>query len=196
MKRLKEIYDWKRWAAEPEWAAAQTQWEQIGINPTEILDTLRRASLHRIMYEDFLAVQAERGEYRDMFRYKARRTTRIISQGQPLIHLMKVRSDIFGGLGDLVEARLDELQADIAGDNPDATKSTFARRRPGDPWMRSFVLDLARVFRAHDQSQNRTMALIHEAFTLAGHGDRVTRDKIRHVLRQAPRDTLEKPHHK
>ena len=189
MKRLKEIYDRTRWAAEPEWASARTQWEGIGIDPAEILGTLRRASLHRIMYEDFLEVQAKRGEYREMFRYKVRQATRIISQGQPLIHLMKARSDIFGGLGDLVEARLDELQADIAGDNPDATKSTFTRRRPGDPWMRSFVLHLARVFRAHHQSLNRTIALIHEAFTLAGHGDRVTRDKIRHILRQAPPDS-------
>jgi len=33
------------------------------------------------LYENFLEVQAKRGEFREMFRYKVRQTTRIISQG-------------------------------------------------------------------------------------------------------------------
>jgi predicted Zn-ribbon and HTH transcriptional regulator len=65
--------------------------------------------------------------------------------------------------------------------------SRVPRNLPGDPWLKPCVRVLARYLRACKVSQHRTEGIIERIFVVTGHQDRVTREKVRHILREARR---------
>jgi len=63
-------------------------------------------------------------------------------------------------------------------------RGKLPKHRPGEPWLRPYVLEFAKHLRSRGQSWRRTLGTIAAAFEAVGMGDIVTPDKVRHIIRQ------------
>jgi len=188
-KRLRETYSWSRWPPESKWLPAKTKWQELGVDADTIVVLLRKASLHRIMFEGMVGFMAELRVHQATFKRRAAAIESMLRDGQPFLDLMKRRSDLFGASYEQVQAGIDRLFAELADENPGSATSRLWGHRPGDPWLTGFVVELARHFLTAKQTLPVTRRLILDAFVLAGHQDRVTESKIRHILNQAIKRT-------
>jgi len=188
VKRLDEKYDWRRWPSASAWAPLKTQWQGLGIDPEEVVKILHLASENRIYYEDLLVVRSEMPSNRRYFRAAMRDFNFVVRTLRPALKRMKRRFDLFGALPRLIEQRLADASDVLGEGNPEGVR--LPRRRPGEPWLRTPVPQLAALFRAHGVKLRPTIRLIQEAFAHAGHQDYVTFDKIRHILRQSKKQPI------
>ena len=116
----------------------------------------------------------------------------------PLINILKTKNAVgddglpklvFGDLGEQVERAMKNYINDCP--------QIATRGRPGDLWFVQCVAllaaelmadprseDRARPRRRVRQSEKNTIRAIERLLKLAGHGDLITREKIRHVIRQ------------
>jgi len=182
--------DSQSWGKELEW------WRRVGVGAKTLLSILENSYVERKRYEARLEDRLTRESTRQRIR-KAWKDAAL------LIHLLKTERIVgddgspilaFGDLGEQVEhavrsyidARLSRL---------------IPRGRPGEPWLVRCVVVLAvqlmagpfpdrrsgrgvRLGRWERQSEKGTIRAIERVLKLAGHGDVVTEEKIRHTIRR------------
>lgn len=159
------------------WDAAMNWWRSVGINTDLLVQVLERVLTERRRYESAL-----RGHAESFGAWEAGRARTALRRAGALIQLLKTeRAEddelVFGDLGERVEQAIEQYAAS-------REQSALPAHRPGEPWLKRRVLRLARCLRAREQSWSRSERAIHGLFVLAGHGDVVTLDKIRHIVRQ------------
>ncbi len=164
-----------RWEKELKW------WRGLGINTGLLLVALEGSGVGRRIYEDQLQARIDRSTDEEI-----RHARYALKRAEPLIRLLKTELALdgppdlfFGDLGEEVER---SVQTYIETRRP-----TLPAHRPDEPWLRKGVLRLARPLRASGQSWGETFRALHRIFTLAGHDDIVTAEKIRHIIRKERR---------
>jgi hypothetical protein len=196
---------------EPEaWAEALEWWRGVGIDVELLLVLLEGARLKRRLYEEELEARADSGQTS----WNIRRWRRALKEAEPLIRLLKPREmevspgrvirvpiwsvdgppdTFFGDLGEEVERAVWSYIAFLC-------RPSASAHRPGEPWLRITVLVLMRWLtsgppkprsasqpgraRWVKQSRRRALREIEALLKLAGHGDVVTANKIRHYVRE------------
>lgn len=187
MKRARESYDLlKRW---PGLSKERREglgdlivsWERLQLSAEGLFVHLMHAVRERASYEKFLD---------DLARQPGKREERCITQilvgGRALIELMRKSgahetASSGRGLADLVECWIDEYNEARSL----VSKKTRGRGRPGEPWLRWYVLHFAEQLRGVGESWRRTRHVVHVAFQAIQMGDVVTEDKVWHVIRDA-----------
>ncbi len=189
MKRLSETFQKASWRPDSEWSAAIGRWTAMGVDTLAVRQILQRATAQRVMFEDYLRVRNQRLSLMKEFREQMRRLDQTIAHGQPLIRLLKRYDHIVPGVGMRVEQALNDIRVDMSGSDPDRLRTP--QHRPGEQWLPSFAHRLAALFRERGQTLIAIRKETLEAFRLAGHGDWVTRDRIRRIVtaRQATQAT-------
>jgi hypothetical protein len=159
------------WEKELKW------WSGIGIDTVLLRVALDGSGVGRSIYEDQLQARIDRSTDEEI-----RHARYALKRAGPLIRLLKTKWALdgppdlfFGDLGEEVER---SVQTYIETRRP-----ALPAHRPDEPWLIKGVLRLARPLRASGQSWRETYRALHRIFTLAGHDDIVTAEKIRHIIR-------------
>lgn len=182
IKRLLTPYDPQRWASDLEWAAEIARWKSYRISPEVVLRLLRQSVSHRRMYEDYLGLApAIRSDQRQVLA-QHRTIQGLLEQLAKYALFFEEHKGFFGNLGKEVERVLERYRASPAALRQRSPVSTAPMHRPGEPWAKPFILKLAKIFRQHDFSRNKTTKAITSALSLAGHADVIKDDQIRHLL--------------
>jgi hypothetical protein len=105
----------------------------------------------------------------------------ILKAAEPLFSLLRAEKLFFGSLAADIEARLADYQRQALIEQT----SPLPRHRPGDPWLRGWILLAAEHMRKRNVPLKRIISRIEAIFDIIGHGDLVTREKIRHTIRAA-----------
>jgi hypothetical protein len=158
------------WEAELEW------WRRRGIHTGLLRTALASAGVARRQYERQLQAYAD-----DRFAAEMRGAATALQSAKPLIALLKTaRTEdcdrYFGALAEQVERGVETY---IAARRRLAVPAHRAR----DPWIQERVVRLARCLRARQCSWRGTTRAIHRLFVLSGHGDVVTVDSVRHIIK-------------
>jgi hypothetical protein len=182
--------------ANPEaWDPALRWWRAaiphgVGATPLDtggwLTTVLTAAGAERRRYEEELRAHVDRDAARDI-----RAAKRALRAAAPLMDLLKrelaadpVGPDdlFFGDLGERVERAVHDYIGHV-----DARRPKVPAHRPADPWLRKAVVRLAHPLLANGQSRRRSIAQTHSVLVLAGHGDVATFDKVRWIVRDAPK---------
>jgi hypothetical protein len=167
-------------------------WQRAGVDTMSLMIILQSAVASRRRYEGQLQSRLTRGPTQ-----KIRALKKALKDARALIRFFKtekVLDDdsspelVFGNLGEQVEHAVQNYI--------DARLPRPARRgRPGEPWlvettvllafclMGPYLRDSGRPM-APRQSEKNTIRAIERVLKLAGHGDVVTKEKIRHIIRK------------
>jgi len=161
------------------WEEQLKWWRGVGINTGLLLVALEGSGVGRRIYEDQLQARIDRSTDEEIRHAKS-----ALKRAAPLLGLLKTamtdeRELLFGDLGEQVER---SVQTYIATRRP-----TLPAHRPGEPWLTKGVLRLARPLLASGRSWGGTIRALHRIFKLAGHGDIVTAEQIRHIIRKERR---------
>ena len=182
--------DSKEWRKELAW------WRTIGVDSWMLIFILKHTRIDRSRYE---AQLQDRDRVTRESTRKIRRLRKAWKNAAPLIHLLKTEkapsdSDspglLFGDLGELVDHAV--------GSYLDEPPPMVPRGRPGEPWLARCTFLFARLLmsgpfpepRSRPRvrvSEKSTIRAIERVLKLAGHGEVVTKDKIRHVIRRTRR---------
>jgi hypothetical protein len=203
MKRLdQELYEngmdaWMtRYQSEP-WRRQVEWWRQLGLDEHRMKTLLRKAGAERMKFEEELLLAEPMND-------RGREVKRLLDESAPLIEFLKTerlsrlipigkverqRRNVlfFGKLGRRLEVAIKRYRKWYLERYSLSAKR--AAHRPGEPWLSPVVLELDDVFRGYKLSAQRPKKAIYDALIAAGHGDVVTRDKIRNILREANRGT-------
>jgi len=160
-----------RWEKELEW------WRGLGINTVLLQVALSGSGVGRRIYEDQLRARIDRFTVEEIRHAKS-----ALKRAGPLLGLLKTaRTEegelCFDDLGEQVERSVRTYIETLR-------RPTLPAHRPGEPWLTKGVLGLARPLRASGRSWRETIRALHRIFTLAGHNDIVTEEKIRHIIRK------------
>jgi hypothetical protein len=105
----------------------------------------------------------------------------ILKAAGPLFILLRSEQDFFGSLADDLEQQLGEYRKQLFIQQ----RPKLPRHRPGDPWLRDWILFAARYMRKRHVPLKRIIRRIAAIFDIIGHGDLATPEKIRHIIRSA-----------
>jgi hypothetical protein len=166
--------DPERWEKELEW------WRGLGINTVMLQVALSGSGVGRRIYEHQLQARIDRFTVEEI-----RHARSALKRAAPLLSLLKTaKTDegelCFDDLGEQVER---SVQTYIET----RRRPTLPAHRPGEPWLTKGALRLARPLRASGRSWKETYRALHRIFTLAGHGDIVTEEQLRHIIRKERR---------
>ncbi len=173
------------------WRDEFAWWRRIGVDPAPLIKLLEMASVQRMRYEEQL--EESRKWPRDV-----RDARKALKDAAPLIAFLKTKTKVdddgspellFGDLGEQVERAMQNY----INNRP----QVVPRGRPADLWLAQCVTLLAKQLMVGPffgratrprgwvrQSEKNTITVIERLLKLAGHGDVVTREKIRHVIRR------------
>ncbi len=181
------------------WDREEAWWVSIGLEPRIVHAILIEAGQARSDYESKLHGERD-PRHADVPNddpggphpgwqgpEKRRYILRLLRDSKPLVEFLKTERDgrgnrFFSDLGDVLEDRLKAYQRRYLLDR--RPRPRLPRHRPGEPWLARSVVQLAELF--HDigtQSWSRTVKGIFDALVLAGHGDVVSHEKVKHLLR-------------
>jgi hypothetical protein len=161
------------------WEEQLRWWRDIGINTAILRVVLANAGSERNEYEEKLRARVD-----SLTRWQIRRAKHALKRAQPLMQLLRTTPALdgpldlfFGDLADQIERAVKKYI--------DTRRPSLDPHRPRDPWLRKIVLLLAQVLGACEHARERIPRKIYEILTLAGHGDLVTLNQIRHIIREA-----------
>lgn len=187
MKRSRESYDLlKSWPGLSDERRREVgdlivSWERMQLSAEGLFLHLMHAARDRAAYEKFLDDLAGRPGKREQ-----RRITRVLDGARSLVELMRASEAVMTGssgqsLADLVECWIEEyVEA-----RSQLAKRKRGRGRPGEPWLRMYVLHFAEQLRGVGQSWRQIKRVVYEAFRAIQMEDAVTEDKVWHVIRDA-----------
>ena len=179
--------DFNTWRDEFAW------WKRVGVDAKTLIGILENARSERLRYEEQLQGRETRQHPRNI-----REAQKALKEAGPLIRFLKTKKAlgddgspelVFGDLGERVERAIQNY----INEPPRAVRLG----RPGDSWLVRCVMLFASMlmFRPYSerrarprpwvrQSEKSTIRAIERVLKLAGHGEVVTKEKIRHVIRQ------------
>jgi hypothetical protein len=187
LKRARETYDLlKRWPSLSHERSKEARdlivaWERMQLSADGLFLHLMHAVRDRANYEKFLAELTQQPGKRE-----ERRIARILEEARQLIELMRISGGPESGgsdksLADEVELWVEEY----AEARSRQTNKKRGRGRPGDPWLRWYVLHFAEQLRGVGQNWQQIKRLVYEAFWVIQMEDVVTKEKIWHRIRDA-----------
>lgn len=203
MKRMASTIDgspeaWnRRSAAERQrWQSAEERWRAIGLRAGEIQqvrELLFESRQSRMEYEDRLRdvteVRQSPVETRDV-----RRRRKVLREALTYLETDRDRHSQPLWRGQRFDVTRSALRLMLQAPEP----PKLPAHRPGEEWVRPFVMRLARRFhrgpdpRVAAESREKAgmsftaiITAVHAALVLAGHGDVIGRETIRHILRAA-----------
>ena len=162
-----------RWEEQLKW------WRDGGIDTGLLLVALESLGVGRRIYENQLQARMDRSTDEEIRDAKS-----ALRRATLLLGLLKTTTTdegelFFGDLGEQIER---SVQTYIETRRP-----MLPAHRPDEPWLTTGVLRLARPLRASGRSWKETYRALHRIFTLAGHGDIVTAEQVRHIIRKERR---------
>jgi len=187
----RDIHDMIQLDESTAWRDELAWWRHAGVSPGTILGILEHTRIQRLRHE---------GQLRDRVTRDSTRNIRWIRKAwkdaAPLIHFFnteKAPDDgdspglLFGDLGEQIDGAVRNY---ISARLP----RSIPRGRQGDLWLYRCVCFLAVCLmsdalaesgsrRLVRQSEKSTIRAIERVLKLAGHGDVVTKEKIRHTIR-------------
>jgi len=166
-----------------EWDELNTWCSSIGYSPIHLRLRLTVAWIQRRQWQDALEAASRENQKRIAALVKA------IEQAQPLLNILDKILSVSrrrgaqhpDGLVSQIEAVIGSRL--IALEGPDPTVR-LPKHRPRDPWIKPYVLGLARSFGTRAVSTKQICRRIAQISAFAGHGDLITADSVRHILRQ------------
>jgi hypothetical protein len=182
--------------SDDKWRGELAWWRRAGVDTGMLLNVLEKIRVKRMRYEEQLQERETRERPRNI-----REVRKAFKAAAPLIRFLKTKKALgddgspelfFGDLGEQVERAVQSYIDDSPGIVP--------RGRPGDLWLVQCVVVLAtqlmsgpfpehrsgrriRPPRWVRQSERNTIRAIERVLKLAGHGEVVTEEKIRHIIR-------------
>jgi len=174
------------------WTEELAWWRRVGLETETLLSVLENTYVERRRHEAQLKDRLTRESTRQI-----RWVQKAWKDAVPLVHFLKTERApdhdgshelLFGNLGERIEQA---VQSYIDARLP----RPILRGRPGDLWLYRCVSFLAihlmsdhfaesRFGRGVRQSEKSTIRAIERVLKLAGHGEVVTKEKIRHVIRR------------
>lgn len=173
-----------------DWREEFAWWRRAGVDAETLLSVLEKIRVERMRYEEEL-------QERDSRARNIREARKALKAAASLIRFLKTKKVldddgspelVFGDLGEQVEHAVQRYI--------DESPRIVARGRPADSWLNKCVILLAvelmsgplserraRPRRSVRQSGKSTIRAIERVLKLAGHGEVVTKEKIRHVMR-------------
>jgi hypothetical protein len=192
MKRAQaQVFDggpeaWRRryQTAPQQWREQRCTWRQCGLSKAEILavtELLQRSCPSR---EDFEENLRDHAVLRSDSQPSAQRTA-IRRKRRVLLAALTVLEEDRNSVGTrLWRGRsLDRAIRTLRVFLKPPALAALPSHRPGEPWAVPYIDVLGRCFLHRGTSHMQTVCLVHAALTLAGHGDVITQEAVRHVLR-------------
>jgi len=204
IKRLSERWDSRdlheviQEDSSEDWSEAFAWWQHAGVAAETLLAVLEKIRVERMRYEEEL-------QGRDTRARNIREAQKALKEAASLIRFLKTQESlnddgsrelVFGQLGEQIERAVQSYIDNLSRIVP--------RGRPSDLWLGQCVgllaIELmsgplpkarARPRGVVRQSEKSTIRAIAHVLNLAGHGELVTREKIRHVIRKI-RPAIEK----
>ncbi len=149
----------------------------MGINPDDVITLLKGATSRRLIFEEWLASRQPARDEEKHARAERRLLQRAFKQAKPLIDFFK-REGFFAHLATEIEAGVHVYAEEFLFGG----HSSDPAHRPGEPWSKTFILKLATLFKDHEVPPAHTIKQIYRALELAGHGDVITQEHIRHII--------------
>jgi hypothetical protein len=166
-----------------EWEELNTWCSRIGYSPMHLRLRLMVARIQRRQWQEALdAASPENQE-----RIAALATA--IAQAQPLLNILDKILSVGRRRGaQHPDGLVSQIEA-VIGNHLIAFESLdpivrLPKHRPRDPWIKPYVLGLARSFGACGVSTKQICNRIAQISVFAGHGDLITASSVRHILRQ------------
>jgi hypothetical protein len=173
------------------WHDAFAWWRRVGVNPSTLITSLENVRMFRLAHEEGLRDTRQR--HRNI-----RIARKALRDAAPLIRFLKDTEAVgdhgspervFGDLGERVERAIQSYISEAP--------SVLRRGRPREPWLDMFILAFGTRLmfpppsdrrgaprKSAAQSAKGTIRAIEDILKLAGHGEVVTKERIRHAIRR------------